>query len=132
MKKSLKAILISASLMALSAGALTFASLNNKEVTKTSATTTKELYVQVRDISELYVGDTVLIASGPYAVGGIGGNPCFTFAAQVGGGNGDWSKFYFDSTQAMKLKVEAGDPGGYSFKSLRPASAEVFPLTRLS
>ena len=65
MKKSLKAILISASLMALSAGALTFASLNNKEVTKTSATTTKELYVQVREISDLYVGDTVLIASGP-------------------------------------------------------------------
>ena len=56
----------------------------------------------------------------------MGGNPCFTYADTVNGGNNDRTKFYFDSTSVIKLLVGQGfnGLGSYSFKSLRTASEE--------
>ena len=123
-----KKLLISTSLLAISLGV--FASVgtgSNKEIIKTKADSSAyDLYVQVTDTTELDFGDTVLIACGDHAIGGLGGNPCFTYGNTVSGGNNDKTKFCVASTNAIKLKVVAGfnGYGSYAFQSLRTAAEE--------
>ena len=57
----------------------------------------------------------------------LGGNPVFTTAAIVSGGNNDKTKVYFASTEATRFLVGSGyhgDISTYSFKSLKNPSKE--------
>ena len=121
-----KKLLIVTGLFSLSIGMFAFIGLNNQDASVVSAEETKELYIQVKDTLELNYGDTVLISSYDHAVGGIGGNPCFTYARILPGGNNDKTKFYFSDSEAIKFTVCPGFNGysSYAFKSTRKSSEE--------
>ena len=122
-KKNLLISLLSAAL-----GLGVFSVLSpKKEVAKTDATGEKYIYVQVTRMEDIYADDIVMFSCGNRALGGLGGNPCYTYDNNVGGNSGDYSKFNFSSSAALFMKVEAGMDGGYStysFKSLRTEAEE--------
>ena len=100
---------------------------SRKEVTKTNATGEKYIFVQVKRVEDLQLDDVVIMACGNQAIGGLGGNPCYTYGNSVGNNSGDYSKYNFENSSALTMKVEVGMDGGlstYSFKSLRTEQQE--------
>ena len=83
------------------ASSIAFANLKIKEGSRVDATPTKQLFVQVRDDTELLSGDKVIIAHNDRAINGLGGNPVFTSTTNIAGGSADGSMYYFESTSHM-------------------------------
>lgn len=104
-------------------GSISFARQISKEIVRAEANQTKQLFVQVREQSELHPDDIVIITSNDRAIYGLGGNPVFTSSTSVSGGNNDYTKFYFESTSALMMKV-GYQSGCYYFQSLRTPQEE--------
>ena len=126
MKKKTLPLLITSILLGITSAICAFSTTNDKEMRSVYADETKDLYIQVRNDTEIGVGDTVIITSGDHGIGALGGNPVYAMAKNVPGGNNDKTKFYFSSTNAIKFRVGAGYDGmsSYSFKSLNTESQE--------
>ena len=112
--------------LALSVGALVGVNANNKAVeNKAAAIPGGQLYVQVRNASELRIGDTVMFGSGERIFTYLAGNPIFSCGEAIDGHNEDYTKYYFASSDAIPWKVEQGIASGtYSFKSIKDKNLE--------
>lgn len=105
------------------ASSIAFTNLKIREGSRVDATPTKQLFVQVRNDTELLSGDKVIIAHNDRAIYGLGGNPVFTSTTNIAGGSADGSMYYFESTSAMIMEV-GSNSSCYTFKSLRTPAEE--------
>ena len=123
MKKSGLIILLSS---VLAIGVTSFAVSLNKNNVEVEATPNNEmqLFVQVRDESDLTDGDEVIITSNDRTMLGVGANPVYLAATGIDGFNNDYSKYYLSNTDAIKMLVEWHEGGTYSFKSLKTPTEE--------
>ena len=123
MKKSGLIILLSS---VLAIGVTSFAVSLNKNDVEVEATPNNEmqLFVQVRDESDLTDGDEVIITSNDRTMLGVGANPVYLAATGIDGFNNDYSKYYLSNTDAIKMLVQWHEGGTYSFKSLKTPAEE--------
>lgn len=111
----------------LALGSIAALSLKQDKINKVEAGTIEnaQMYVHVRNSSELFDGDTVIIACGNRTMLGVGANPVYTAGTYMPGGNDDYSKYYFESSDALTMKVGYDyNTGTYTFKSLKTAAEE--------
>ena len=88
-----------------------------------------QLYVQIENINDLRIGDTVLFGADhgdtTLLFTYLAGNPIFSVGEEVAGANHDQSKYYFSTSEAIPWVVERGiAENTYSFKSIKDASLE--------
>ena len=135
MKNRFAKISLFATTLALLMGAFSFLSFNKTSNDVSASGINGRLFVQITDIKDLHVGDTVMLGS-KYGVvlDGLAGNPVFSTGAYLKGANEDCSKYYFKTSEALYLKVGTGITvpahddvpaiSTFTFQSLRAKSEE--------
>ena len=99
--------------------------ISPKDVESVKAESDKYIFVQVNNLADFQIGDTVIFASDNIAINRLGGNPVFTGGYRLSNGTGYNTKFNFESTSASMFTVENGyDYAYYSFKCTRTADQE--------
>lgn len=127
MKMRNKLLYITISVFCLLAGIGASIKFNNNVIKANAATISGgKLFVQIRDINDLKIGDNVIIGDGYNFLDCQAGNPIFSRVSPFDGGNYDETKLYIPSNTAIvPMKVEAGGyENTYSFKSVKEASLE--------
>ena len=127
MKMRNKLLYSAISVFCLLAGIGASTKFSNKVIKANAATINEgKLFVQIKDINDLQIGDTVIIGDGYNFLDCQAGNPIFSRVSHFDGGNYDETKLYIPSNTAIvPMKVEAGYyENTYSFKSVKDASLE--------
>ena len=127
MKIRNKLLYITISVFCLLAGIEATTQFNNNVIKANAATIDGgKLFVQIRDINDLQIGDNVIIGDGYNFLDCQAGNPIFSRVSHFDGGNYDETKLYIpNNTAIVPMKVEAGYyENTYSFKSVKDASLE--------
>lgn len=126
MKKSIVLGVLAASL---ALGSITFASVYSSNTAKEINAATisgGQLYIQVKDTNDLRVGDTVIFGAETDVIFTyLAGNPIFSTGKGIDGHNGDYSKYYFASSEAIPWVVENGVANNtFSFRSIKEKNLE--------
>lgn len=127
MKMRNKLLYITISAFCLLAGIGASIKFNNNVIEANAATINGgKLFVQIRDINDLKIGDNVIIGDGYNFLDCQAGNPIFSRVSHFDGGNYDETKLYIpNNTAIVPMEVEAGGyTNTYSFKSVKDASLE--------